>query len=43
MTRLVTDDALRQRLGATGRERAQGFDWPMLAGQCLNLYAGMQK
>lgn len=38
--RLTADAALRQRLGAAGRERAQAFDWDAIADQYLDIYQG---
>ena len=38
ITRLVADNALRQRLGDAGRERAQAFDWSAIADQYLAIY-----
>ena len=38
IARLAADRALRDRLGAAGRERAEGFDWGVLAESYLALY-----
>lgn len=38
ITRLADDDALRQRLGAAGQERAKAFDWDAIAEQYLTIY-----
>ena len=38
ITRLTADALLRQRLGATGRERAQAFNWDAIAVQYLDIY-----
>ena len=38
ITRLATDDVLRQRLGTAGQERAKAFDWNAIAEQYLTLY-----
>lgn len=35
---LLGDDALRQRLGAAGRERALGMTWPIVADKTLAAY-----
>jgi phosphatidylinositol alpha-mannosyltransferase len=41
LVRILDDDALRSRLGATGRQRALGFSWPRVSEQILGLYAGI--
>jgi phosphatidyl-myo-inositol alpha-mannosyltransferase len=41
LVRILDDDALRSRLGATGRQRALGFSWPRVSEQILGLYAGV--
>jgi len=38
ITRLAADAPLRQTLGAAGRERAQAFDWEVIADQYLSIY-----
>ncbi len=39
LVRVLTDDALRRRLGARGLERAQQFSWHIVAQQLVALYA----
>jgi len=36
--RLASDEALRQRLGEAGRNRAAGFRWPAIAEQYIEVY-----
>ena len=38
MAMLLADDELRDRLGAAGRIRAQGFTWEQMTGRYLELY-----
>lgn len=37
LIRLAGDAELRARMGAAGRERAAGFDWPLVAGRVVHL------
>jgi len=39
LVRLLDDDTLRARLGATGREIAQDYAWPRVTEQVLGVYA----
>ncbi|MEP7384753.1 MAG: glycosyltransferase family 4 protein [Gemmatimonadota bacterium] len=39
LVRVLTDDALRKRLGSRGLDRARQFSWPIVARQLLELYA----
>jgi len=43
ITRLATDDALRQKLGTAGRKRAGQFDWEAIAEQYLAIYRSVVK
>ncbi len=36
--RLLRDEELRQRMGRLAREHAQGYAWPIIAGQILEVY-----
>ncbi|MER5674284.1 glycosyltransferase family 4 protein [Pseudonocardia alni] len=38
LTRLLDDDAARARLAAAGRDRAQRYDWPVVASDVLRVY-----
>ena len=38
---LLEDDAMRARLGATGRQRALAYGWPRVSDMILSLYAGI--
>ena len=38
LRRLADDAALRERLGAAGRQRAEGFTWPAIASAYLDVY-----
>ena len=38
ITALLGDAALRSEMGARGRRKAAGYDWPIIAGRILNLY-----
>jgi len=39
LERALADEALRDRLGATGRDRAHGYSWRRVADQVLGVYA----
>jgi phosphatidylinositol alpha-mannosyltransferase len=39
LVRLLDDESLRLRLGGTGRELAQGYAWPRVTEQVLDVYA----
>jgi glycosyltransferase involved in cell wall biosynthesis len=39
--RLCDNDDLRERLGTAGQERAQQFDWPLIAGQYQEIYRSL--
>ena len=41
LVRILDDDSLRARLGATGRQRALAYGWPRVSEQILGLYAGI--
>jgi phosphatidylinositol alpha-mannosyltransferase len=38
LCRLLSDDALRRRLAAVGREKAQAYSWRKVARQILDVY-----
>lgn len=38
LTRLLDDETARARLAAAGRERAQRYDWPVVASDVLRVY-----
>lgn len=38
LTRLLDDDTARARLAAAGRDRAQRYDWPVVASDVLRVY-----
>ncbi len=38
LARLLADGALREQMGAQGREKAQQYDWPLVAAQVLSFY-----
>jgi phosphatidylinositol alpha-mannosyltransferase len=41
LVRVLDDEALRARLGATGRQRALGYDWSHVAARVLDVYASV--
>lgn len=41
LARVLDDDALRTRLGATGRQRALGYGWPHVTARVLDVYASV--
>ena len=41
LVRVLDDDALRQRLGATGRQRAAAYGWPLVTARVLDVYASV--
>ncbi len=43
MTRLASDETLRNALAEAGNQRAQSFAWPQIAAQYLEIYASVLK
>jgi rhamnosyl/mannosyltransferase len=41
MSRLAGDEAMRSRMGQSGRRKAREYDWTRLAARIENIYSGL--